>query len=413
MTTTPLAPRCPALHGTDFAHRPEDTYNALRAAGPAAWAEIAPGVYALVVTSHHAAIDVLTDTDTYSKDARRWRALVEGQVPPDSPVLGIMGWRPSLLYTDGADHARLRTAMEDCLARIDPHHLAEITRSRALSLVQAIAPDGEADLMAVYCDSLPVLVFAELLGCTAELTARMVRACQGIINAGHEAGQAAADFAGILAELIQARKAQPGRDVTSWMLSHPQTLTDDEVLYQLYCLVGAGTIPTTAWIASTLRLLLTDEEYTSRLTGGGVTVRRAMEQVLWQRSPLGTFATHYARRPTLLHGVPVPADVPVMVSHAATGTDPTLPEGLGSECRAHLAWSAGPHHCPARSQASVIAQTAIEVVLDRLWNVELTAHHIPNRHGPFHQCPERLPVRFDRPDDAPRTHRSYPAGGTA
>ncbi|MBU7598936.1 cytochrome P450 [Streptomyces sp. P38-E01] len=413
MNTSPAAPRCPALHGASFAHRPQDAYDALRAAGPAAWAEIAPGVHALVVTGHRAALDVLTDTETYSKDARRWRALAEGHVPPDSPVLGIMGWLPSLLYADGADHARLRTAMEDCLARIDPHHLAEVTRSRALSLIQAVAPAGEADLMAAYCDSLPVLVFAELLGCTPALTGRMVRACQGIINAGPEAGQAAADFAGILAELIQARRAQPGRDVTSWMLSHPQNLTDDEVLYQLYCLVGAGTIPTTAWIASTLRLLLTDDEYTSRLTGGGITVRRAMEQVLWRRSPLGTFATHYARHPTLLHGVPVPADVPVMVSHAATGTDPSLSAGLGTECRAHLAWSAGPHQCPARSHASVIAQTAIEVVLDRLWNVDLIEHDIPNRHGPFHQCPERLPVRFDRSDSARYTYRSSPAGGTA
>ncbi|MFH8369755.1 cytochrome P450 [Streptomyces sp. NPDC018031] len=406
MTAAAAVPR---LFGDAFATAPEEAYAALRSAGPVAWAEIAESVHALVVTSHRAAVSLLNDTATFSKDSRRWAALNSGDVPPDSPVLALMAFRPSLLYADGAEHERLRVALEDCMARIDIHELLETTQAHADRLVSRIAPAGRADLMVDFADTLPLLVFADILGCPAELAVRMVTACQGIIGAGATAAQAAADFAHILAELIETKTADPGPDFTSWMLQHPAGLGFEEILHQLYCFVGAGTIPTAAWIASGLRLLLEDDAYAGDLTGGTVTVRRAMEKVLWTRSPMANFSVHFARRATMLHGVPVPPDVPVLISHAATGTDPALPPGLGYDNRAHLAWSAGPHRCPADSQAGVIAQTAIETVLDRLWNLELTDPGVPNRHGPFHQCPVSLNVRFrPQPADA---RAAAPTGG--
>ncbi|MQS09182.1 cytochrome P450, partial [Streptomyces alkaliphilus] len=389
----------PRLFGDAFAADPEPAYRALRTAGPVAWAEIAPGVYALVVTDHRAAVDLLTDPDTYSKDSRRWAALTAGQVPPDSPVLALMAHRPNLLYADGPEHRRLRGALEDCLARIDTHRLREITRVHAGNLIEHLAPAGHAELMAQFADVLPLLVFADLLGCPPSLAARMVDACHGIINADLGAQRAAADFAACLGELVHLKKTSPGPDLSSWLLDHPHGLNDTEVVDQLFCTVGAGTIPTAAWIASGLELLLRDHTYAGNLTAGSVTVRRALEQVLWTRSPMANFSVHFARHDTHLHRVPVPADVPVLISHAATGTDPALPTGLGHDNRSHLAWSAGPHRCPATSQAGAIAQAALETLLDRLWDLRPTGAPAPNRPGPFHQCPAALHVAF-RPRQA-------------
>ncbi|WP_181958359.1 cytochrome P450 [Nonomuraea deserti] len=399
ISVTPAA----RLFGDDFATRAEDAYDALRAAGPVAWAEIADGVHALVVTSRRAAADLLKDTATYSKDSRMWAALQQGEVPADSPVLALMAFRPSLLYTDGDRHARLRHAMDDCLDRINLHELQEITRGHALGLISGFAHTGHADLMSQYADTLPLLVFTDLLGCPPQLTGRMVAGCQGMINAGPEAGKGAAELAQCLSEIIQMKSTRPGRDCTSWMLSHPAALTHEEILHQLVVLVGAGTIPTAAWIASGLRLLLTDDDYAGDLIGGAVTVRRAMDRVLWTRSPMANFSAHYARHATTLHGVPIPAGVPILISHAATGTDPALPS-LGYDHRSHLAWSAGPHRCPADSQAAVIAQTGIETLLDQLWNLDLTDAEVPNRPGPFHTCPAALGIRFrPQPVDPPAT----------
>ncbi|MEV6581421.1 cytochrome P450 [Streptomyces sp. NPDC051582] len=405
---------CPMLHGAAFAAQPQATYDQLRSQGPVGWAEIAPTVHALVVTQHRAAVTLLNDTGTYSKDSRRWAALANGEVPGDSPVLGMMAWRPSVLYTDDQEHARLRWAMDDCIARISPHWLREITQRSALTLIARIIGNGQADIMSNFADILPMLVFAELLGCPPEKSTHMVRACQDLISAGPEAAQGAADFAGLLYELIQLRRTQPGQDLTSWMINHAAALTDEEALNQLFCAVGAGIIPAAACTAWTLHLLLRDDDYAGNLAAGTLTVRRALEKALWQRPPMANFSVHFARHDTYLHGAYVPAGSPVLISHAAANTDPALPDNLGYDNRSHLAWSAGPHRCPAISQATTIVQTGVETVLDQLWDMELTSTDPEPllRHGPFHQCPQSMPVRF-RPKSHDRLPTAALAGGSS
>lgn len=417
MTTPPplSAHGCPVLHGGAFAAQSQAVYDQLRVQGPAGWAEIAPNVHALVVTQHRAAVTLLNDTATYSKDSRRWQALANGYVPEDSPVLGMMAFRNSVLYTDDQDHARLRWAMDDCIARISPHQLREMTQRSALTLIARVIARGRADLMIDFADTLPLLVFAELLGCPTEMSARMVRACQDLISAGPAAAQGAIDFAMLLHELIQLRHQQPGEDLTSWMITHPAGLTDEESLNQLFCAVGAGIIPVAAWMAWALHLLLRDDAYAGNLAAGTLTVRRALEKALWQRSPMANFSVHYARHDTQLYGVHIPAGVPVLISHAAVNTDPALPADLGFDNRSHLAWSAGPHRCPAITQATTIAQTGIETVLDQLWDMELAVpdEEILLRHGPFHQCPQAMSVTF-RPKSAARIPAAAVlTGGTA
>lgn len=412
----PLSKRgCPVLHGESFAAHSPEVYRQLREQGPAGWAEIAPGVHALVVTARRAAVDMLNDPATYAKDSRLWADLNSGKVPQDSPVLPLMAWRASVLYADAEDHARLRRALDDCIARISPHRLREITRRSALTLIARVAEKGEADMMADFADTLPLLVFAELLGCTSEMATRMVHLAQAMISAGPQAAQGAIDYAGLLYELILLRRRQPGDDLTSWMLGHEVGLSDEETLNQLYTTVGAGVIPTAAWVGWALHLLLRDDSYAGTLAAGTVTVRRALEKALWVRSPMANFSVHFARRETTLHGVHIPAGVPVLVSHAAANTDPALPADLGYDNRSHLAWSAGPHRCPAISQATVIAQTGLETALDQLWDMQLavTDDEIQLRHGPFHQCPVAMPVTF-RPKSAAAIQAAAASeGGTA
>lgn len=404
---------CPVLHGESFATRSAEVYAQLRAQGAGAWAEIAPGVHALVVTGRRAAVDMLNDPAVYAKDSRLWSDLNAGKVPQDSPVLPLMAWRASVLYADAEDHTRLRWALDDCIARISPHRLREVTRRSALTLVSRVAEQGAADMMADFADTLPLMVFADLLGCTSEMATRMVRLAQQMISAGPEAAQGAVDYAGLLYELIQLRRGRPGDDLTSWLLGHDAKLSDEETLNQLYTTVGAGVIPTAAWMGWALHLLLGDDSYAGTLAAGTVTVRRALEKALWVRSPMANFSVHFARKDTTLHGIAVPGGVPILVSHAAANTDPELPADLGYENRSHLAWSAGPHRCPAISQATVIAQTGIETALDQLWDMQLAAtdDEIQLRHGPFHQCPVAMPVTF-RPKSAAAIRAAATDGGT-
>ncbi|MEU6812894.1 hypothetical protein ABZ920_28720 [Streptomyces sp. NPDC046831] len=90
----------------------------------------------------------------------------------------------------------------------------------------------------------------------------------------------------------------------------------------------------------------------------------------------------------------LPADQPVVISYTACNSDPTLGSHRLLGNRAHLAWGAGPHSCPARSQAYLVAEAAVLHVLDALPETDLDGHRddVAWRPAPIHRCLVALPV---------------------
>ncbi|MFP8942491.1 cytochrome P450 [Streptomyces fenghuangensis] len=413
MTSPPPPPGCPAhtpppyrsgpsvaarLYGPDFAARPEAVYQALRALGPVVWVDLAPETPALLVVDYAACLEVLRDAGRFSKDSRRWQALNQGQVPPDSPALALMAWRPSALFTDGPEHARLYTAITDSLGQLDPHVLHDTVIACCEPLVEEFGPRGRADLVTDFAMRVPGRVLARLFGCPEDVGARMVRGVGGLIDAtGARAQAASQDLSACLAGLVALKRDRPGDDLTSWMLQHSAGLSDQEMVDQLVLLVGAGTVPTAGWIASGLKLMLGDPRFAGTLKRGTVPVQTALDEVLWRNAPMANFSIHYAIEPTTVGGTPVPAGVPLVISHASANlqTHHLYGETIAHN-RAHLAWSAGPHACPAQDPATAITKTAIETVLDRVPGMRLTVRDedVPYRPGPFHRTPASLPVAF-------------------
>ncbi|GAA4986400.1 cytochrome P450 [Yinghuangia aomiensis] len=385
----------PRLFGEDFREHPEAAYAQLRAAGPVAWAEVAAGVHALVVTSHAVARELLADPD-YTRDPAAWDALVRGTVPADLAYMYTGG----LQHTDGAEHARLREAVDDCLDSIDLHAVRHTVRGLARHLVGAFGERGHADLMAEYADPVALRTLTALLGFPPHAADRLGLPAWSLAAASPNAAEASAELFEALRELVAAKRAAPGSDVTSWLLAHPALLGDAEAARQLASIVVLGAVPTAAWIGSTLHILLTDPAYAGELVGGAVTIRQAMNTTLSLRCPVANASVHYARGPKILHGVHVPAGTPVFVSHAATGTDPARPGRHAPQDRSHLAWSADTHRCPAQGLATTIAETAIETAVDALWDLATPITAIAGRPGPFLQCPAHVGVLF-----APENHR--------
>ncbi|WP_367947002.1 hypothetical protein [Nocardia donostiensis] len=86
-----------------------------------------------------------------------------------------------------------------------------------------------------------------------------------------------------------------------------------------------------------------------------------------------------------------------MISFAACNTDPAIAAGDRTGNRSHLAFSAGPHTCPAPRLAYQIAQDTIDQFLDALPDVRLAIPYeqLQWRPGPFHRALAALPVVFD------------------
>ncbi|MFE0258104.1 cytochrome P450 [Streptomyces sp. NPDC059010] len=409
MTSLPPVPppACPVhepLYGPEFAADPAAAYRRLRALGPIAPVELAPGVPASLVVGYEAALHVLRSTETFSKDPRRWQALSDGTVPADSPIVPMMMYRPNALWADGEEHSRLRGAITDSLARVDSTTLRGYVETCADTLIDRMAPAGRADLLGEYAQVLPLLVFNRLFGCPADYGDRLVEGMSGIFD-GVDAEKANELLATTLFDLVTLKRKQPGHDVTSWLMAHPAALTDEEMIHTLVLLMGAGTEPQQNLIANSLRLLLADDRFGGSLWRGSLPVEDALDEVLWTDPPMANYAVHYPVHEVVYEGTALREGCPVVVSLAAANTDPALVADQRAGNRAHLAWSAGPHNCPAQGPARLIAATAVEKLLDRLPDIELAvdAEELTWRPGPFHRALIALPVTFPRAAPAGRT----------
>ncbi|MEV5829607.1 cytochrome P450 [Spirillospora sp. NPDC052242] len=384
------------LYGPEFARDPGAVYDRLRREhGELAPVELAPGAEATLVIGYDAALEVMRDTGTFPRGGLEWQA----SLPPDCPVLPIFLDRPNTLSANGPVHARLRTAITDSLARVDTFALRGHVETSADRLIDAFAGKGEADLVADYARPLPLLVFNELFGCPTEIGDRLLRGMSGIFDGAYDG--LTAEEANVLLgkaarDLVALKRERPGADVTSWMMSHPAGLDDDEMAEQLTLLLGAGTEPEQNLVANGLRLLLSDDRFGGDLAGGSLPVEDALDEILWTDPPMANFGATYPRRDLNFRGHWLPAHLPVVISYAAATTDPSRASARQAGNRAHLAFAAGPHGCPAKGQARLIASLAIERLLDRLPDLELAVppDELRWRPGPIHRALVELPVTF-------------------
>ncbi|MEV8567598.1 cytochrome P450 [Streptomyces sp. NPDC051322] len=405
-----------SLYGAEFASDPHRVYDEFRAHGPAAPIELAPGVAATLVVQHEAALRVLQNPALFARDSRRWNALQEGKVPLDSPVLPMMAYRPNCLFTDGTEHLRLRKAVTESLARLNSSRLSRDVERIGDYLIDQFIERGSADLLNDYAKLLPLLLFNQLFGCPSDIGDRLTRHMSAIFD-GEDVLRANAELTACLMELVALKRRQPGEDITSWLIQHPAGLRDEELKDQLVMLMGAGVEPERNLIANALLLMLSGDEPGSIRGGPGMLVEDALNEVLWDNAPIANYATHYPVRDVELGGMVLRAGSPVLISFAAANSDPALTDARRTLSKgAHLAWGAGPHVCPAKSPAQLIALTAIEKILNVLPDVTLArpAAEAEWRPGPFHRALVSLPVHFTpsaarRSAAAPQSPSSLPA----
>ncbi|WP_416971150.1 cytochrome P450 [Streptomyces sp. 4F14] len=421
-STTPVPPPgCPAhnsggrvpLYGPEFAADPQAYYSYMRHYGPTAPVELAPGVEATLVTDYATALQLLQDTGSFRKDARRWRDFMNGKVAPDSPVTPLLAYRPNCMFSDGAEHLRLRQAVTDSLAKIDSRKLGHSIERISGYLIAQFSARGSADLLGDYAKQLPLFVFNELFGCPADIGDRVLFGISGMFD-GINAEKSAEVLYQAIGELVVLKRSRPGEDVTTWLMRHPSALTDEEMVHQLALLLGAGIEPLRNLIGNTLHRLLTHDRY----GGGGGLIEEAMDDTLWENPPISNFAAHYPSADLEFAGHKAAEGDLMLVSFVAANTGPALTAArqAGSN-RAHLSWSAGPHACPAKDPGRHIAVAAIENLLNQLPDVELAVPEgsLTWRPGPFHRALAALPARFtpvqpvQRPAPQPRTQAPAPS----
>ncbi|MEU3600189.1 cytochrome P450 [Streptomyces sp. NPDC006798] len=394
-------PTAPALYGPepDGDGLPAFYAELRREYGPVAPVTLAPGVSAWLVIGHREVLHVAREEQDFSHDPRRWSLPREGRVLPESPVMPVLGWRPALLYADGQQHRRMRTAVSETIAGLDGHELRRSVRAAAEELIAAFAPRGEADLVAHYAQKLPSRTVVRLLGLDERTGQQLIWAITGTVAANADSANAGRRMSAILAGLVADRRRDPGPDLASALLGHPAGLSDDEVLHNLAVMFLAGHHTTVNWISATLRVLLCDPAFRSSLTGGHLTVDDALDLVLWRHPPTQHLPARYATRDLELAGRAVRAGDLLLLGLAGANQDPDVlpPNGVpvvGN--RSHLSFGAGPHTCPAQDPARLITRTAVDTLHHRIPDLRISVPEpdLPWLRSPWSKGLAALPVRF-------------------
>lgn len=375
----------------EFAADPHGAYAEMRRLhGSLVPVLLHPDVPATLVIGYHTALKILHDQDRFPADPRRWE---EKGIDQSCPVKPMMEWRPNALRSSGIEHARYRGANVYSLNGVDLHGLRRVVQDVAVGLINGLVQAGKADLITQYAFPLAFQVLNTLLGCPPEIGERVAIGMAKIFE-GIDAEAGNAMLAGALAELVVMKQQSPADDITSRLLQHESGLDVPEMVHQLACIYGAGIEPQQNLIANALLLILTDERFSGDVLDGNLTVRDALDEVLYQDAPMANFGISYPPYPVQIDGVWLPADQPVLISFSACNNDPVIVSDQRAGNRAHLAWSAGPHACPAQSAAYLIAQAAIDQILDALPEMELAvpAEDLVWRPGPFARALASLPV---------------------
>jgi cytochrome P450 len=384
------------LYGPRFAGDTEEMFREMRRDhGPVVPVLLEGDHPAWLVIGYGEAHRVLTDGQLFARDPYRCHG--PDYVPP--PAVGHLPGM--LMFLDGEVHVTRIGAVTAALAEVDQFQLRGDCERLADRLIDAFAAAGEAELMEEYASRMPVLVMGGMLG-VPDSELRAVAQDMKTMNDGLEdAVEAYGRFVATMTRLIESKREWPGPDVTSRMLASATGTTDEELIQDLLVVTSGSQETTAHWIGNTLRLMLTDDRFSLTLSGGRRSVGQALNEVLWEDTPVKTATGRWAIRDIELGGRIIRAGDVIIVGLAGANADPRVRPAVHGDWggnHAHLAFGTGDHGCPhpAPELAQVMVQTAVEVLLDRLPDVRLAVpeDELEWRPGFRVRGLSALPVRF-------------------
>ncbi|MFC4005127.1 cytochrome P450 [Prauserella oleivorans] len=304
--------------------------------------------------------------------------------------------RHSLLENEPPAHTRLRRLVSSAFARGHVERLRPTVERLADRMVgtlaDAIAADGEADLLEHLAQPLPVAVIAELLGVPEDAGPQLVTWSNAIVKMyeyglpepkQRAAEEAAGAFAGYLRELATARAAAPGDDLLSHLVA--SELTSDEVVATAVLLLMAGHEATVNVIGNGGYALLRHRDQWDRLVADPTLLGTATEELIRFDSPLQLFE-RTATADVEIAGHPVAKGEKIAALLGAAARDPEVfaePDTLDitRERNPHLGFGGGVHYCLGAPLARIEIAAALGALTRRLPGLHLA--RTPQRRPEF------------------------------
>jgi cytochrome P450 len=399
----PAHPDAVAMFGPDFVSGDRGAlYREMREKhGPIAPVTLIGDVPAWLVLGYRELHQITGNPELFTRDSSVWN--MWDRIPHDWPLMPMVGRQPSILYEVGDRHERRSVLVGDALRGVDPFELRTHSEQHADELIDGFCSRGEADLIDEYAMKLPALVLARIFGFTDDDGSALVPSINAVVDGSEGALEGRQHLQRAMGTLLRSRAIAPAGDVATRMQTHPNSaeFSSEEILEDMMVNIVSGHQPTADWISNSLRLMLTDDRFAASLAGGRASVGEAMNEVLWEETPTQNIAGRWATRDAQLGGRRIQSGDLLVLSFAAANADPQIRPDQHSFTggnSAFFSFGHGSHRCPYPAQeiAEGIARTGIEVLLDRLPDVDLAVGEgeLTWRPSPFLRGLESLPVTF-------------------
>ncbi|MGW1541967.1 cytochrome P450 family protein [Streptomyces sp. NPDC002309] len=355
----------------------------LRALGAVVPVELPGGIPAWAPTGHDVLRELILDPQV-SRDPRlHWRLWPElGEHPSWGWILGWVGV-VNMLSTYGADHARLRTLVSPSFT----HRRTEAMRPRVeavttelIDALEKAGADGRAvDVRAGFAEALPMRIICDLFGVPDGMRADTRRMIAAIMDTSDPSPEHAASvqrqIGTVLPALIAHRSEHPGDDLTTELLrvrdEDGDRLSDEELLYTLLLVIGAGFETTVNLIGNAVVALLRQPEQLAAVRAGEITWDAVVDETLRVHPSIASLPLRFAVTDVKAGGVTIPAGDAILTTYAAAGLDPARygPDADVFDARRgaddHLAFGIGVHRCIGAPLARLEALTALPALFER------------------------------------------------
>ena len=382
----------------------------LRAAGPLAEVELPGGVPVLAVTRHAEARQLLTDRRLV-KDITVWSAWQRGEIPEDWPLIGLANPGRSMLTVDGEDHRRLRALVAQALTPRRVELLRERVGELTVGLLDSLAahtPDEVVDLKAEFAYPLPMYVVSELMGIDAADHPRLKVLFEKFFSTQtppEEVGATLMELGGMMRQVVEARRAAPGDDLTSALILASEDgdrLTDEEIVNTLQLMIAAGHETTISLIVNAVVNLSAHPGQLALVQEGKADWDAVVEETLRWSTPTSHVLIRFATEDIPVGDKVLAQGDALIVSHAAIGRDeeahgPTAGAfDLTRSPNRHLAFGHGPHVCPGAALSRLEAGVALPALYGRFPGLGLAVAPSELRNKPVVTQNDlfELPVRL-------------------